>query len=166
MEIDRETGEVLSPFVRSAYNYDMDAASLETGVDASVEALDPEQKQRQAQQQFKEETDINTIVRRFGLTGQLPENLKVPQYADYTEQVTDFQSALNMVLKAQDSFMELPAETRARFGNDPQRLLEFVDNKDNLEEARKLGIAVPAPAPEPPPRVIDVRVIPDEPAAK
>lgn len=122
-------------FVRTPFNYDMHAASLESALLCSDGT--------RTQQQFQEECDINTIVRRFGLTGQLPEGLVVPMQGDFTN-VVDFQSAMNMVIAAQDSFMEMPAHVRDRFSNDPQRFLDFVSDPANLDEARKLGIANPA----------------------
>lgn len=135
------TGEVLEPdarfipFVRSPYNYDRDAASNAAGF-ANVDPT-------MTQQHFKEECDINTIVERFGLTGQLPENLVVPEYGDYSEAVTDYHSAANMILEAENAFMQLPAKVREEFGNDPQRLLEFVHDEKNATRAAELGIINP-----------------------
>lgn len=91
------------------------------------------------QQHFKDEVDINTIVERFGLTGELPQVVQVPQYADY-EGIFDFQTAMNAVRHAQEGFMELPAKLRARFDNDPQKLLTFLGDEENREEAIKLGL--------------------------
>lgn len=124
------------PFVRSAYNYDMDAASLESG----TACLDPSL----AQQQFAEESDINTIVDRFALNGEMPSSPTVPTYDDFSE-VTDFHTAMNAVLVAQGQFMQLPAKVRSRFDNDPQKLLEFVADGANAEEARVLGLLKPLP---------------------
>lgn len=75
-------------------------------------------------QSAAEETDINTIVRRFGLTQQMPQNPALPRYGDFTE-VTDFQSALDRVQQAQEQFNAMPAEMRAYFRNDPQALMEY-----------------------------------------
>lgn len=122
------------PFIRSPYNYDMESSSDES----SLKCLDPSL----AQQNFKDETDINTIVKRFNLTGELPNNLAVPQYGDFTE-VTDYHSALNLVIKAEDAFMSMPAEVRARFNNDPGAFLDFVNDGNNREEAARLGLLVP-----------------------
>jgi len=91
------------------------------------------------QQQFKEECDINTIVRRFGLTGKLPDNVRVPVSGDFTG-VTDFQTAMNSVRRATEDFMALPADLRKRFGNDPQLLMEFMADPNNREDAVKLGL--------------------------
>lgn len=124
-----------APFVRSAYNYDVDAASDASGLRCDDASL--------AKQAFADEVDINRIVERFGLTGQLPENVRMPTYADFTD-VMDFHSAMNAVRQAQESFNALTPEVRARFRNDPALLVEFCSDAANLEEARKLGLAVPA----------------------
>lgn len=97
-----------------------------------------------AQQQFKEECDINTIVKRFGLTGEIPGEYRVPVSGDFTG-ISDFHSAMLAVRQAQEAFMELPAEVRARFNNDPQLLMDFVDDGKNKDEAMKLGLLNPPP---------------------
>lgn len=95
------------------------------------------------------EADINEIVRRFGITGQLPDPRPGGAYGDFSE-VTDFQSALNALLEAQEAFDALPSQLRERFSNDPAKFLEFVQDDDNYEEARKLGLlAEPEPDPAP-----------------
>lgn len=121
-------------FVRSAYNYDMDQVSDETGLKCEDPSL--------AVQSSLEETDINVIVRRFGLTGQLPQGLVAPQFGDFTS-VVDFHSAMNAVRQAGETFMEMPAEVRARFHNDPQEFLLFCEDDANRDEARKLGLLIP-----------------------
>lgn len=135
------------PFLRAgamngAFNYNTDKASVASGLDFSgTESL--------TQQQFKEEADINTIVRRFGITGQMPENPRVPHYGDFTE-VTDYQTALNAVRAAEEAFLALPAAVRAEFNNDPQLLLEAVEDPRNLDRLRELGLANPAKVEAPP----------------
>ena len=79
------------------------------------------------QQHFAEECDINEIVRRFGLTGTVPEDYRAPQYGDFSE-VTDYHTALNAVRAADAAFMELPADLRYRFSNDPARLIAFLED--------------------------------------
>ena len=37
------------------------------------------------QQCFKDECDINILLAKFAVTGQLPENVRVPQYVDFEE---------------------------------------------------------------------------------
>lgn len=118
---------------RTPYNYDTNKVSDETG----LECLDASK----AVQSQKEEADINTIVRRFGLTGQLPQNARMPEYGDFTG-ITDYQSALNAVMAADDTFMQMPADVRVRFGNDPEKFVQFCLDPANAEEAVKLGLAV------------------------
>lgn len=121
-------------FLRTAHNYDRDAASNEHGLKCEDPSL--------AQQQFKEECDINTIADRYGLTGEVPQLTQLPSFGDFTG-VFDYQTAMNAVVKGRETFMELPAKLRARFHNDPQEFLEFCSDKDNLAEAQKLGILKP-----------------------
>lgn len=92
------------------------------------------------------ETDINFIVKRFGVTGQLPQVNMQPLYGDFTD-VGDYRTAVERINAANTAFMGLPAETRKRFDNDPQKFVDFATNKDNLEELRKMGLAPPAPEP-------------------
>lgn len=121
------------PFLRTPYNYDVDKVSDETGLECPDPSL--------AQQNFKDESDINYIVRQFGLTGELPNQTISPQYGDFTG-VLDYHSAVNAVLAAQDEFMDLPAQMRARFDNDPAKLIDFLGKEENREEAIKLGLVV------------------------
>lgn len=93
-------------------------------------------------QSFKDDCDIRVIARRFGLTGQLPENLAVPQYGDFTGAPADFQTAMQVVLDGRATFMQLPASVRKRFGNDPGAFMEFVHDEKNYDEALKLGVSV------------------------
>lgn len=136
--IQDELPAVRKVFLRTPYNYDGDAVSRETGLSNTEPSM--------AQQHFKEEVDINTIVARFGLTGQMPEDFRAPEYGDFSD-VVDFQSAQNAVLAAQAAFMEMPAGLRARFDNNPQTLMEFLADRANLDEARTLGLVAPASAP-------------------
>lgn len=117
--------------VRSGFNYDTDEASEESGLMCLDESL--------TQQQFAEESDINTIVKRFGLTGELPEVVRLPVSGDFTG-VVDFQTAMTAVRVAQESFNELPAHIRYRFANDPQKLMDFIEDDDNRMEADKMGL--------------------------
>lgn len=136
--------------IRAPGAYDVDEASKEAGFDCVYVDMETGELVRDeglTQQQFKEESDINEIVRRFGLTGEIPGDFRTPVSGDFTG-VVDFHSAMNAVREAQENFMKLPGELRARFGHDPQRLIEFCEDGRNLEEARKLGL-VPMPVEKP-----------------
>lgn len=118
-------------FVRSAFNYDMDKASDEAGLKCQDPTL--------AIQSGAEEADINTIVRRFGLTGQLPSNVRQPEYGDFTG-INNYHEAMNAIIQAEESFEAMPAEVRARFHNDPGEFVDFVADEANRAEAEKLGL--------------------------
>lgn len=119
------------PFLRTPYNYDTDAASNESGLHCEDATL--------AQQHFKDECDINNILRQFNVTGLLPEAPLSPRYGDFTG-IGDYHTALNQVIAAEDEFMSLPAQLRARFENDPAQLINFLDNPENKNEAIQLGL--------------------------
>ncbi len=124
-------------FLRTPYNYDKDAASNESGLHCEDASL--------AQQHYKEECDINTILGKFNITGLLPESPLSPRYGDFTG-ISDYHTAMNRVIAAQDEFEALPANIRARFDNDPAKLIEFLENSDNRLEAEKLGLVEKAAA--------------------
>lgn len=96
-------------------------------------------KPSRTQQSFKSECDINNILRQFNVTGQLPTGSVQPQYGDFSG-ITDYQSALNAVMAAQDSFLALPAKVRARFDNDPALFVDFASNEANRDEMKALGL--------------------------
>lgn len=136
MNIDKETGEIKTAFMRTPYNYDTDKISNETGMDCGPES--------KTQQQFADEVDINTIVDRFVKTGEGPLAQNFPQPQEF-EETFDFQTAMNVVVKANEEFMQLPAKARARFQNDPQQFMQFMNDAENQEEAIKLGLATKKP---------------------
>lgn len=59
---------------------------------------------------------------------------------DHTVLPQDYQAALNLVLEGNQAFNNLASETRKRFDNDPKKLLTFLSDPKNHEEAIKLGI--------------------------
>jgi len=122
-------------FIRNAYNYDRKKASLDTGLKCT-------DKTRTRQSDAKD-ADINEIVRRFGVTKELPQGVRPIMYGDFAE-VFDFQTAQNSIIDAKKTFMQIPAKIRDRFNNDPQKFMEFCVDKENLDEMRKLGLAIPA----------------------
>lgn len=92
------------------------------------------------QQQFKDECDINNIVKKFNTTGQFTHlTSRTGQYADFSL-ITDYQDMLQTVQYAQEAFGSLPAEVRAQFRNDPGNLLQFIQDEKNYEKAQELGL--------------------------
>lgn len=137
-------------FLRAGFpfNYDTNAAGDESGLKCEDKSL--------ALQSQAEDADINVILKRFGVTGQMPVSARPVTYQDF-EGIFDFRTALEAVRAGEEAFMQLPAEVRSRFSHDPQVFVEFCSDPANLPELRKLGLAkevvdgspgepVPAPA--------------------
>lgn len=101
-----------------------------------------------AVQSQKDEADINTIVRNFGVTGKVPVSVRVPTYGDF-DGIDDYREALEAIRSADASFAAMPSELRARLNNDPALFVEWCADPANLPEMRKLGLAVPEAASAP-----------------
>lgn len=96
-------------------------------------------------QSFREECDINVLMKSYKKTGVLEHLARgLPSYGDFTN-AEDYHTASNQVIAAQKAFDELPSEIRSRMDNDPHALLEFLEDEENREEAVSLGLL-----PEPP----------------
>lgn len=97
------------------------------------------------------QSDINFIVKQFGLTHSLPYGRSVPVYADYSDAPNDYHAAMNFLRDSDQAFLTLDADIRSRFNNNPGEFLDFVSNPDNREEAASLGLVPKAPEPVNPP---------------
>lgn len=90
-------------------------------------------------QEFKAESDINTIMAQYMRTGELPQiNVVAPQYLDVTEM--DFQDHMNKIREAQDLFDSLPSQIRNRFANDPGEFIDFCGDSNNHLELARMGL--------------------------
>lgn len=113
--------------------------------------------------------DINKIMARYEKTGVLIDPLGVerkPMYGDFTE-IKTYHETLSAVRRAETAFGKLSAKVRNRFDNDPQKLIDFLEDPENNREAVELGLkdksflppvpplaeppAAPPSAPAPPP---------------
>lgn len=96
-------------------------------------------------QEFADECDINVIMARYEKTGVVSHvTQRVPMYIDWTEQPTNLMDALDIMYKADEAFMSLPATVRREFDNDPLKFVDFASNPDNLDKLREYGLAPPA----------------------
>ena len=92
-------------------------------------------------------TDVNLIMSRFAETGVLPQgNGQSLSFGDLSDAPT-YLEALIVVADANEAFAQLPSEIRERFVNDPRKFLAFMDDEKNFDEAVKLGLVKPLPAP-------------------
>lgn len=92
-------------------------------------------------QAFREETDINNILRKHE-KGLLLDHLNEHQgqYGNFID-APDYHTALNRIHEAEAAFMTIPAEIRAQFNNDPAQFLAFAQDPENIEEMREMGLA-------------------------
>lgn len=100
-------------------------------------------------QEFAEECDVNTIMARYQKTGVMPQGDRQPSYDDYSD-VTDYQSALNKIIEAEEAFFDLPSRIRERFKNDPAEYVSAIQQAQTDDKVKSelvdLGILRP-PAP-------------------
>lgn len=148
--VDPETGEITFVEVYATNyapgNYDADQLSKQVATKTVGESMTNQADAKQA--------DINTIVKNFGLTGQVPV-INLPPSIDEFDGIFDFQSAMNVMAQANQAFMRLPAEARSYFNNDPHLFVNFIDEAYGpdtaLGERRKrqledMGLKLPTPA--------------------
>lgn len=102
------------------------------------------------QQHFMEETNILNIVNRYGRTGQFDHlNPVEPLYGDFT-MATDLQSAIDLVDRADEEFMQLPASVRKAADNDRVKMLAMLATPEGTRELAAAGLEVKI-SPEAPP---------------
>lgn len=134
--VDEDTGEIVGlerPPLKVAYD-NFDAASDATALRCKDESL--------ASQSAKDEADINVLVRRFGLDGELPTDVRAPTFGDFTG-LKSYQESLNALVAAQASFMAMPASVRSEFDNDPHRFVAFCSDDENYDRMCDLGLLAP-----------------------
>lgn len=97
-------------------------------------------------QAFKDECDINNILRKYEKTGLLTH---VAAYNGRYEELPDpidYQEALHQLRDAEAAFMSLPSRLRRDFDNDPAAFLSFVSSA-SAEQLVELGLAHPPSTP-------------------
>jgi len=112
------------------------------------------------QQQFKDEVDLNVMMKRMGVTGKdMPAAPQDPRfYGDFTS-TFDFRDSLDKTREAADRFNALPAEIRRKFDNNPLYLHDWIMDTTNHEQAVELGL-LKKRTPEPPPPVTAPPAVP------
>lgn len=108
-------------------------------------------------QSLKDETNINLIMAKYRRTGTLSFiEARQAEYMDVPE--IDFQTAMDIVTRAQAMFDEMPSHLRKEFRNDPAEFLDVMHDPEQRERVYELGLltrpkeqAEPQaePAPEP-----------------
>lgn len=91
-------------------------------------------------QEFKDEVNVNSIIRKYQRTGMLTHVRENPGvYMDLTD-IGDYQEAAQKVVDANTTFNSLSSELRKKFNNDPQNLINYLEDPKNLDEAQELGL--------------------------
>lgn len=97
-------------------------------------------------QAFKQECDINHIMKKFKKVAGVEFLNKYQgyvggQFGDFTE-VVDYRTALDQINRSRAVFDALPSILRKRFDNDPAKFLDFVQDPNNSKELVEMGLAV------------------------
>lgn len=96
-------------------------------------------------QSFKQECDINNILKNYTKTGFLPHiNKNQPNYFDVPSNI-DYQIALNTIMDAEQRFAALPASVRDQYKNDPGQLIAALQDPAQHDKLRELGVLAPKP---------------------
>lgn len=123
--------------LRAPYGYDVDEASAQSTFNTSGASM--------TQQHFKDETDINKLMRKYGHASLIPAGFRLPEYGDF-DGLTDYHSAINAIAQAREGFESLPADLRRKFDNDPGKFVDFVLEPSNRNALIDMKLIEP-PAP-------------------
>lgn len=97
--------------------------------------------EKPAKQEFKDDADINSIMRKFQKTGAI-DHAKIHQGSYGISTGQNLQEAMTLVKNAETMFNDLPSSIRNKFENEPSRFLDYVQDPSNASEAKKLGISL------------------------
>lgn len=104
-------------------------------------ALDMSGQQSMTKQSHAKECDINTILKNYKKTGLVDHiNINRGVYNQFIG-VTDYHSALNAVIAAEEAFLSLPSGIRSKFDNDAGRFVKFVEDPNNEKALVEMGLA-------------------------
>ena len=108
--------------------------------DGSVRVVTQNDGPSKTDQSFRDDCDVNTIMRRYKKTGQISHLAKSQGVFGDFSNVPDLQDALQTVTEAQAIFDQFPADLRRRFGNSPVEFYRFMEDPANVDESIKLGL--------------------------
>ena len=91
------------------------------------------------EQHHSEACNVNNILATYMKTGILPPVDPNAQYGDLSD--FDYQSMQNQIANANSLFEQLPDNVKNRFGNEPYRFLNFVQDDKNYDELVNMGLA-------------------------
>lgn len=94
-------------------------------------------------QEFKDECDIENILKQFSKTGIIEHITK--QEAQWLElpDAMDYQQSLETMRQAQEAFESLPSVVREKYDNNPERFLEALHDPSQKDYLTEVGIFAP-----------------------
>lgn len=91
-------------------------------------------------QSYKKTADINNIMAQYGKNKVLPSTREhLARYIDNT-QVLPLEEAHARIKDAQDLFYQLPSDIRKLMDNNPENMVDVINNPDHKELLVKKGI--------------------------
>jgi len=103
--------------------------------------------QSRTKSEFKDECNINNIVKQCIKTGVMPSGTRQPMFEDFSN-VGSYNDAVTQVAEANSTFEGLPSEIREKFDHSVQNLIDFIGDESNAAEAQELGLLPETEAPE------------------
>lgn len=105
-----------------------------------------EYKDGRTKQSFKDQCDINKILKKAAVKGGLAHVQKYPEviYGEFDVEV-DLLTARQRIADAERIFMDLPAEVRQEFNNDALAFVGFAGNPENVGRLKELIPAIAEP---------------------
>lgn len=95
-------------------------------------------------QEFAEECSMQNILDRANRGGTYMVNSASPMFGDFLG-LPDYQGSLDFIIRSREMFDQLDYRIKERFANDPGKLLAFLEDGSNRDEAVKLGLLNPPP---------------------
>jgi hypothetical protein len=87
--------------------------------------------------------NIHEILKNFRINGTVENNQDVRpiEDADFSDNLP-LREQLDRVLSVRNQFLKLPFDVRKRFDHNPLEMAEFLSDRRNIKEAKKLGLVV------------------------
>lgn len=94
------------------------------------------------QQQFKDECDINNILRRYSEYGTCDHVMrKEGRYVDCSDiTAKTFQEHLDFMMDFEEHFDTLPEKVKEYFDDDPTMLMEYLADERHYDKLAELGV--------------------------
>ena len=126
------------PQFKSAYDRSM---YIDRGLDFPQDDVNS---MSMTQQHYKDDADINLMIKKYGIDrvvegDPLNPGSVTPKFDDFTN-FPDYHTMNNQIIAVNEAFMQLDAEVRAEFNNDPAELLAFIQDTNNRKEAEEKGL--------------------------